>query len=212
MQQDDRKHRFNKPGDLSPEQRRAAEEMIRNFNRDPNSNRNSQEIARMAAEMLGLQPEDTQPAPQQAKPVPDLSASATLEELHSGTSRRLTMPNGKTIELKIPKGTHDKARITVKMGEETFLVGVRQEPHPNFSRQGNDLHADCYINPDETASKDSEYRVTTLTGGVMLKIPADTPDKTSIRLKGRGMPDPKNPEQRGDLYVKIHVRSDSEVK
>ena len=98
------------------------------------------------------------------------------------------------------------------MGEDTFLVEVEQEPHHAFRRQGNDLHANCYLNPDEPPPENGEYRVTTLTGQAMLKIPANTPDNTSIRLRGKGMPDPENPEKHGDLYVKIHIRGDSKTK
>lgn len=190
---------------LTPEQRKRAEELVRKAKQDPNGNQNSRKVAQMAAEMLGLKPETpSQAAP--ARPHPDMRTSVSLEELHSGTTRRITMPNGKTIELTIPKGARDGLTIAVKMAEETFLVAVDQEPHPQFTRKGDDLHSDCYIDPGEPPPENREYAAPTITGRVMLKIPQGTADNTTLRLRGKGMPKPGNPDECGDLYVTVHLR------
>jgi len=51
-----------------------------------------------------------------------------------------------------------------------------------------------------------EVRIPTLSGGAMLKIPPETQSGKAFRLKGQGMPQLKNPEKRGDLYVKVRVK------
>jgi DnaJ-class molecular chaperone len=52
-----------------------------------------------------------------------------------------------------------------------------------------------------------QVRVPTLNGDVSLKIPAGTSGGKTFRLRGKGMPNPRQPKQRGDLLatVQIHV-------
>ena len=45
----------------------------------------------------------------------------------------------------------------------------------------------------------------TLKGRVMLKIPPETQNGKSIRIKGKGMPKLKHPEDKGDLYAEVKV-------
>ena len=78
-------------------------------------------------------------------------------------------------------------------------------PHPIFKRQGDDLH--CEVPVDlYTAVLGGEVRVPTLEGDVMLKIPPGTQGGQTFRLRGKGMPNLRNPRQRGDLYVKVQVQ------
>ena len=56
-----------------------------------------------------------------------------------------------------------------------------------------------------TAMLGGEVEVPTLSGTVHLKIPAGTQPEQVFRIAGRGMPQSKNPQTKGDLYVKIKV-------
>jgi curved DNA-binding protein len=57
-----------------------------------------------------------------------------------------------------------------------------------------------------TAVLGGETTVPTLTGTVILTVPAGTQPGQSFRLSGRGMPLLKNPQQHGDLYVRLNVQ------
>jgi curved DNA-binding protein len=48
--------------------------------------------------------------------------------------------------------------------------------------------------------------VTTLTGTVNLTIPEGTPSGRQFRLSGQGMPQLKQPDRRGDLFVTVNAR------
>jgi len=51
-----------------------------------------------------------------------------------------------------------------------------------------------------------EVRVTTPDGrGLMLRIPPETPNGKSFRLRGQGMPHLGQPDKRGDLYAEVSV-------
>jgi curved DNA-binding protein len=73
-------------------------------------------------------------------------------------------------------------------------------PHPAFERQGDDLFAEMPVDVF-TAALGGEIRVPTLDGAVMLAIPPRTQTGRSFRLRGKGMSQLGNPDQRGDLLV-----------
>lgn len=137
----------------------------------------------------------------------------TLEEAFSGTTRIL-QKDGRRLEVKIPPGVDTGSKVRMR-GEGAPGVGggakgdlylrVNVLPHHNFRREGLDLYRDLDVDL-YTALLGGEVRVPTLAGGVMLKIPPETQGGKTFRLKGQGMPQLKNPERRGDLYVKVLVR------
>ena len=59
--------------------------------------------------------------------------------------------------------------------------------------------------PLTTAILGGEVEVPTLNGKVMLRIPPETQNGKSFRLKGKGMPKLHNPQERGDMYVEVKV-------
>lgn len=137
----------------------------------------------------------------------------TLEEAFHGTRRRIRLPDGTTIEAKIPPGVYTGSRIRLSGRGEPGAGGgpagdlylkVEVLPHSRFERKGDDLYirvpVDLY-----TAILGGEVRVPTLEGEVKLTIPPETPNGRTFRLKGQGMPQLKNPRQRGDLYAQVEV-------
>ena len=78
------------------------------------------------------------------------------------------------------------------------------KPHPHFERIEDDLHIELPINL-YSAVLGGEAIVPTPKGVIKLRIPAETQSGRTFRLKGQGMPQLKNPEERGDLYAKIMV-------
>ena len=78
-------------------------------------------------------------------------------------------------------------------------------PDPLFERDGDDLHTNATIDVFK-ALLGGEVEVKTLSGKVILTIPAGTQPEQVFRLAGRGMPQLKRPEIKGDLYVCIKVQ------
>ena len=143
----------------------------------------------------------------------EYAAEITLEEAYSGSTRVVTDMTGKRLEVKIPPGVRDGARVKVTgKGEpgpgggpagDLFLI-VTIRPHPVFQRNGDDLHVDVPV-PLLAAMLGGEVSVPTLKGkSLALKIPAETQNGKVFRLGGQGMPK-MGGKSGGDLFVKIKV-------
>jgi curved DNA-binding protein len=136
----------------------------------------------------------------------------TLEEAAQGTARVMQL-DSRRIEIKIPAGVDTGSRVRIagegapgmgggQKGDLYLVVSVL--PHATFKREGNDLRCEAPVDL-YTALLGGEVRVPTLTGGVMLKIPPETQNGQTVRLRGQGMPDLKKANTRGDLFVTIKV-------
>lgn len=152
------------------------------------------------------------------------SIRISLEDaFHGGTKSivlqsRTVNPQGqmdvseKRYDVKIPPGIlpHQKIRLSGQGAEGTgggprghLYLRVEIEPHPVFSLNGRDLTMELAVSPWE-AVLGADVRVSTLSGGIDLKIPAGAQGGQKLRLRGKGMPNPK--EAPGDLYVIIALR------
>ncbi|WP_018477996.1 DnaJ C-terminal domain-containing protein [Pontibacter roseus] len=137
----------------------------------------------------------------------------SLQEAYSGTSRLLTV-NGQQLRITTKPGVADGQVLRIK-GKGGPAVGggvpgdlfmrVLVQPHPNFDRQGDDLHTKLNLDL-YTAILGGDAEVDTITGKLKLKIPAGTQNGKTLRLRGKGMPVYGKPDQHGDLYVKIEVQ------
>ena len=134
----------------------------------------------------------------------------TLQEAYSGTSRTLQL-DGKRLEVKIPAGakTGTKVRVSGKGGSggrqsgDLYLV-VSVEQDPRFERKGDELHTEVEVDLF-TAVLGGEVRVPTLTGDVMLAIPAGSQPGQTFRLKERGMPNLTKSSHHGDIFAHLVV-------
>ncbi len=136
----------------------------------------------------------------------------SLSEAYQGTTRRLEV-DGRRLEVKIPAGakTGTKVRVpnaipTTNGGQKGDLYLVMKVANdPRFEIKGSDLHTevtvDLYI-----AVLGGEVQVQTLSGNVVLTIPAGIQPGQSIRLAGRGLPKLNSPNTWGDLYAHIKVK------
>jgi curved DNA-binding protein len=91
-----------------------------------------------------------------------------------------------------------------------LYLRVRVAPDAHFERQGDDLHVELPVDLF-TAILGGEVRVPTLSSDVMLTIPAGTQNGRVFRLRGKGMPRLREPEEHGDLYAKVNVRLPTEL-
>lgn len=140
----------------------------------------------------------------------------TLREAFEGSSKAISIASRpgeppRRLEVKIPKGVDDGARIrltgegapgpTGKRGD-LYLI-ARMQPDPQFERKGDDLYVDVTV-PFTTAALGGDARVPTLTGGATMTLPPGTQGTQKFRLAGQGMPRLRG-GGRGDLYARIRV-------
>ena len=133
----------------------------------------------------------------------------TLPEAANGASRRVRLPTGKDVEVKIPPGLSDGQQIRLKgqglsgpgaIGDALITVSIA--PHPLFAREGNNLRLELPVTLYE-AVLGAKVRVPTLDGAVELAIPAGTSSGRTFRIKGKGMPSKGAPA--GDLLASIRI-------
>ena len=141
------------------------------------------------------------------------NVEVSLEEAYRGA--RVTFDkNGKQLEVKVPPGVKTGSRIRVAgeggpgagnapSGDLYLVVNVR--PHPRFKREGDDLLLDLPVDL-YTAVLGGEAQVPTLDATLSLKIPPETQDGRTFKLRGQGMPHLRDPHMHGDLLVKIRIR------
>lgn len=123
------------------------------------------------------------------------------------------LPTVDRVTVQIPAGLEDGARIRLagKGGEGRggapsgdLYVRVRIRPHPWFRRDGRDLALDLPITVAE-AALGARIEIPTLEGRATVKVPAGSDSGRKLRLRGKGLPDPKS-GARGDLYVTVQIR------
>ncbi|MFZ0927737.1 MAG: J domain-containing protein [Syntrophobacteraceae bacterium] len=115
-------------------------------------------------------------------------------------------------DVKIPAGIlpGQRVRLTGQGAEGTgggprgdLYLKVEIEPHPVFTLKERGLYMEAPVSPWE-AVLGSEVRLVTLSGNIDLKIPPGTQSGQKLRLRGKGMPNPKGTP--GDLYVTVVVK------
>ena len=134
----------------------------------------------------------------------------TLPEAAKGVKKRVELPNGKEVEVKIPSGLAEGQQIRLKgQGQPglgngkagDLLISVSVAPDPVFERDGNDLRLDLPITLYE-AVLGGKVRVPTLDGAVELTLPPGTNSGRTFRLKGKGFPAKSGS---GDLMATVRI-------
>ena len=104
--------------------------------------------------------------------------TVTLPEAAHGATRRVHLPSGKDVEVKIPAGIADGQQVRLRGqgmagpgGTGDVLITVSIAPHPIFSLEGADVRLDLPVTLDE-ATLGAKVRVPTLDKPVELTIPA----------------------------------------
>ncbi len=127
----------------------------------------------------------------------------------NGAKKRVTMPDGRTLDLAIPVGFEDGQTLRLKgQGEKSpggagdVYVEVKVKPHALFERKGDDIHIDAPISLKE-AVLGGKITAPTIAGDVSVNVPKYSSSGTVLRLKGRGVP--KRTGGAGDQYVKLKI-------
>jgi molecular chaperone DnaJ len=144
-----------------------------------------------------------------------------IEKPCAACSGRGVVSRRRTIKVNIPGGIETGKRISIPGQGDGGLNGgppgdlyvyIRVLPHEYFEREGNDLYCVIPISVSQ-AALGAEINVTTLENSrkVKVKIPPGTQNGKLLRLRAEGVPYLRNPDRRGDLYIKILVEIPTKV-
>src|ERR1700742_4243867 len=140
----------------------------------------------------------------------NVSMAVSLEEAVKGGEKRVRLPTGKELNVKIPAGVVAGQQIRLKGQGDTspghppgdLLITVSIAPHPFFKVDGSDLRVDLPITLYE-AVLGGKVRVPTLGNAVELSIPKNTSSGRTFRLKAKGLP--KAGGAAGALFVTTRI-------
>ncbi len=123
--------------------------------------------------------------------------------------QRISLRNGKTLDLKLPAGfTADKPLRMTGQGDTgpggagDAIITLEIAPHRHFVRDGDNVRLDLPIRLDE-AVLGGKVKVPTVDGAVMLGVPPGSSSGKVLRLKGKGFTRPD--QTRGDQLVTLIV-------
>ena len=128
-----------------------------------------------------------------------------------GGTHRVSLPSGKDVNVHIPPGTEDGARLRLpeqgpqgpdgRRGDAIVVLTVT--PHENMRREGRDIHLNQPIDL-AVAVLGGRVAVETIDGPVTMKVPEGTNSGSKLRLRGKGVPKPDG-QPGGDQYVTLQI-------
>ncbi len=150
-----------------------------------------------------------------ARPGQDITREAeiTLHEAYHGTTRILQISDGRRLEVKIPSGSKTGTRVRIRgQGgkgrgggrDGNLYLKLKVAPDSDFEVEGDNLRTTASLDL-YTAVLGGSVEVTTLKGILKLKVPRETQNGKTFRLRGQGMPKRNRPDSFGDLYVTVVV-------
>lgn len=127
----------------------------------------------------------------------DMQYTLTISFLDAvnGVTRRITLPDGRTLDVRIPAGTEDGHVLRLrgqgapgigKGAAGDALIEVAVAPHRFFRREGHDIVITLPVTLKE-AVLGASVEVPTIGGPVRLSIPPGSGRGTRLRLRGRGV-------------------------
>ena len=129
----------------------------------------------------------------------------------AGANKRLTLPDGSTLNVAIPPGVTEgkvlrlRGKGTPGSGNGGFgdaLIEVNIRPDRVFKREGDDVHLELSVTLTE-AVLGARIKVPTPTGAVTMAIPRGSNTGTMLRLRGKGAPNHSG--RHGDQFVRLKV-------
>ena len=143
----------------------------------------------------------------------DLEFRLPIEFIESiaGASKRLTLPDGRTLDVTIPAGIVEGQVLRLRGkgatgsgagGSGDALIAIEIKPDRSFTRRDDDIYLELPITLAE-AVLGARIKVPTPTGAVTMAVPKGANSGTVLRLRGRGAPRPAGGH--GDQFVKLRV-------
>ncbi len=136
----------------------------------------------------------------------------------TGETKRITLPDGKSLDVKIPEGVRDGQTIRLRAkgmpgvggapsGDAFIEIEVR--PHATFRRDGDDIEIDLPISIDE-AILGAKVDVPTIGGRVRVTVPKGSSSGQMLRLKNKGVQGRKK-GQKGDQRCILKIVMPKEI-
>ena len=120
-----------------------------------------------------------------------------------GAKKRVTMPDGKTLDITIPEGIEEGQQLRLKNQSGDVHIEVHIRPHPYFTRKDKDITIEVPITLQESVLG-GKIQVPTPHGLVEMTVPKAARPDTMLRLKGKGI-------KGGDQYVKLKLTMPKEI-
>ncbi|MCQ8277108.1 J domain-containing protein [Acetobacteraceae bacterium KSS8] len=139
--------------------------------------------------------------------------SVSFVDAALGATRRLTLPNGSVLDVKVPPGLEDGQTLRLRgKGGEGYengpagdaLIRVSVAEDPRFERDGDDIRTEAFVSLRD-AVLGGRIQVETPAGPVSLTVPPDSDTGSVLRLRGRGIAAHEGREA-GSLFVQLKVR------
>lgn len=129
----------------------------------------------------------------------------------NGATRRLTLPDGRTLDVNIPPGTADRQMLRLRGqggpgnggAAGDALIQIHVTPHKYFVRDGHDIKAEVPVSLSE-AVLGGHIEVLTSGGLVRMRIPPHSDSGTKLRLRGKGVP-AHGGHKAGDMHITLRV-------
>ena len=133
----------------------------------------------------------------------------SLTDAATRSPQRITLSDGKTIDLKLPAGVEEGTQMRLAGkgeagpgGNGDAIVTITIEPHAFFRRDGDNLRVDLPITLDE-AVNGAKVKVPTAEGAVMLTVASGSSSGKTLRLKDKGFS--RKGGSRGDQLVTLEI-------
>ena len=143
----------------------------------------------------------------------DLEFRLPIEFIESiaGASKRLTLPDGRTLDVTVPAGIVEGQVLRLRgkgapgSGNGGFgdaLIAIEIKPDRSFTRRDDDVYLELPVTLTE-AVLGARIKVPTPTGAVTMAVPKGSNSGSVLRLRGRGAP--RHSGGHGDQFVKLRV-------
>jgi len=144
----------------------------------------------------------------------DMRLTAEIDFLTAarGGRARVRHPDGRILEVGVPAGVEEGASLRLRGQGKPGMGGaaagdayfdIKIKPHPYFTRKGQNVMVDVPVTLQE-AVMGGQILVPTIDGKVTVTVPPRSNTGTTLRLKGKGFPDPDG-GKRGDQYASIRI-------
>jgi len=168
------------------------------------------DMAFFFSSVFDFDPQKEPPKTKKQAPTTSIPLSLTLEQLYTGAkikhgARLVHIRKGWIDGIKITlRGLGETPREDIPRGDLEFIV--REVPHDRMKRNGDDLYTTIKITL-RTALAGDEFTVKTLDGRILTvnKKEVVINPHTQWKIEGEGMPNMKNPDIKGNLFVNFDI-------
>jgi DnaJ-class molecular chaperone len=170
------------------------------------------DISDVFADLFGRRRPGRQHSPAEKGQDLRLALRLSFLEAANGLSRRIQLPDGKSLDVNIPPGAEEGRTLRLKgQGQPghgggppgDVFIEIQVDPHHLFDRQGLDIYLGLPVTLTE-AVIGARVNVPTISKNVVVAVPAGSNTGTRLRLKGKGIAAAKG-RKKGNQYVTLRV-------